>query len=269
MFQQARPKLIWTYWTYKGLFKPLCMGGWRISANWIYALTPLSTQIHHSKYVEVEPNSHRIVKTCVNLDEIPQIFQSMKRCHGLRLLKSQIFLKCLSQIPNSTLCRRMFILEKAKVYDCINALWKCIMAAMFILSLFCLKLSFKTKFTLRAGGQLSALLSWDVELRPKVQDQIYYENLGDEVIVNTRIRSTCTLMHQIKYNGFLELFWLCFPQPSKPSTPFFHETLISPMIKGTCTLKITCTHHHQTWLPSTAIKCLPNEKILKNSSYWN
>ena len=136
------------------------------------------------------------------------------------------------------------------MYDCINALWKCIMAAMYI--------------TLRAGGQLSALLSWDVELRAKVQDQIYYENLGDEVIVNTRIRSTCTLMHQIKYNGFLELFWLCFPQPSKPSTQaFFHETLISPMIKGTCTLKITCTHHHQTWLPSNAIKCLPNEKILK------
>ena len=135
--------------------------------------------------------------------------------------------------------------------------WRC------LLSLFCLKISFKTKFTLRAGGQLSALLSWEVE-GPKVQDQLYYENLGDEVIVNTRIRSTCTLMHQIKYNGFLELFWLCFPQPSKPSTQaFFHETLISPMIKGTCTLKITCTHHHQTWLPSNAFKCLPNEKILK------
>ena len=156
-----------------------------------------------------------------------------------------------------TLCRRMFILEKAKMYDCINALWKCIMAAMYI--------------ALRAGGQLSALLSWDVELRPKVQDQIYYENLGDEVIVNTRIRSTCTLMHQIKYNGFLELFWLCFPQPSKPSTQaFFHETLISPMIKGTCTLKITCTHHHQTWLPSNAIKCnYQMKKYWKHSSYWN
>ena len=57
---------------------------------------------------------------------------------------------------------------------------------------------------------------------------------------------------------------LLFPQPSKPLIQaFFYETLISPMIKGTCTLKITCTHHHQTWLPSNAIKCSPNEKMKK------
>ena len=42
-------------------------------------ITSLSTQIHHSKYVEVEPNSHRIVKTCVNLAEIPQIFHSLQK----------------------------------------------------------------------------------------------------------------------------------------------------------------------------------------------
>ena len=65
------------------------------------------------------------------------------------------------------------------------------------MSLFRIKIRFKAKFTLRAGGTIA---SSDVESgqRLEFQDQIYYENLGDEVIVNTRIRS-CTSMHQIKY----------------------------------------------------------------------
>ena len=65
----------------------------------IYKITPLSTQDHHSKSVEFEPNSHRFFKIFENLDQIsnsyifvkisknlaqiPHIFQLMKRCRSV------------------------------------------------------------------------------------------------------------------------------------------------------------------------------------------
>ena len=103
------------------------------------------------KSVVFEPNSHRFWKICENLVQTPQILVKLHRCRGvnnkhpsaesgiwnlafkhhrkiwnftrLRLVKFQIFLWCLSQIPNSTLRRRMFIINTTTSVEFDQNLW--------------------------------------------------------------------------------------------------------------------------------------------------
>ena len=63
MFQQARPKLIWTY---KGLFKPLCMGGWTIFANWIYAN---NITLHPNSSLKICRSWAKFSQNCQNMCE--------------------------------------------------------------------------------------------------------------------------------------------------------------------------------------------------------